>query len=528
LTGFFLRNEFKEYINKSNNLGTGGKLANEYADFLYTLSRTKEKSIAPWKLKKTISMFVNQFSGHQQHDSHEFLMFLISGLHEDLNQVTKKPYYSDDVKETDLMLMSAEYWKRFLSRNKSFIADLIYGQYKSTLTCPKCREVSHTFDPFNCLSLPIPQQRSRRVVVKYIPKDSTPASIFTFNISESGLVQDLIDKVLFFIKEKPNLLLCLEMNSRTCEEIDPSTPVQRLGTGHLFFYECEEEFQRYVVVKFRSEYQNSFECFPRIVKLSDFSTYKELHSLIFGTFASFAVGEDKVDYYEIYRQQGYRIVFEATAEHPCFVCRARRCRGCDIDDEDTRISGYFKGKSFFTVFFFLQKSSNKFHFDLNPLKASVNIKPIELTQRRDISIYDCFSKFREPETLDRHNEWFCPKCKNHVQAEKRMEIYKLPKILIIHLKRFKISGFSREKLNVPVTFPLTNLDLTQFTADNLSLNRFELFAISHHFGALAGGHYTASVKKDEKWFDCNDHEISESKDEPNFSSSYVLFYRQSN
>ena len=53
-------------------------------------------------------MFAPQFLGHQQHDSHELLLFLISGLHEDLNQVTKKPYFNNDIKETNDREMAAE------------------------------------------------------------------------------------------------------------------------------------------------------------------------------------------------------------------------------------------------------------------------------------------------------------------------------------------------------------------------------------------------------------------------------------
>lgn len=34
----------------------------------------------------------SQFSGYQQHDSQEFIAFLLDGLHEDLNRIKAKPY----------------------------------------------------------------------------------------------------------------------------------------------------------------------------------------------------------------------------------------------------------------------------------------------------------------------------------------------------------------------------------------------------------------------------------------------------
>ena len=39
--------------------------------------------------------------------------------------------------------------------------------------------------------------------------------------------------------------------------------------------------------------------------------------------------------------------------------------------------------------------------------------------------------------LDENNMWYCNKCKEHVQANKTLEIYRAPPILIINLKRFK-------------------------------------------------------------------------------------------
>jgi len=34
------------------------------------------------------------------------------------------------------------------------------------------------------------------------------------------------------------------------------------------------------------------------------------------------------------------------------------------------------------------------------------------------------------------NKWYCGNCKDHVDALKKMDIYKLPNILVIQLKRF--------------------------------------------------------------------------------------------
>jgi len=39
--------------------------------------------------------------------------------------------------------------------------------------------------------------------------------------------------------------------------------------------------------------------------------------------------------------------------------------------------------------------------------------------------------FSEEEMLKGENKWYCGKCKDHVSALKKMDIYKLPNILVI-------------------------------------------------------------------------------------------------
>lgn len=57
----------------------------------------------------------------------------------------------------------------------------------------------------------------------------------------------------------------------------------------------------------------------------------------------------------------------------------------------------------------------------------------------DIQLTDCLREFKQTETLDEDNKWYCGKCKDHVQATKTLEIFKVPRILVISLKRFKTS-----------------------------------------------------------------------------------------
>ncbi|KAI5145402.1 Ubiquitin Carboxyl-Terminal Hydrolase 43, partial [Manis pentadactyla] len=48
-----------------------------------------------------------------------------------------------------------------LSLGQSFVQSHFQAQYRSSLTCPHCLKQSNTFDPFLCVSLPIPLRQTR-------------------------------------------------------------------------------------------------------------------------------------------------------------------------------------------------------------------------------------------------------------------------------------------------------------------------------------------------------------------------------
>jgi hypothetical protein len=48
-------------------------------------------------------------------------------------------------------------------------------------------------------------------------------------------------------------------------------------------------------------------------------------------------------------------------------------------------------------------------------------------------------------------------CKEHRQAYKKMELWRLPDVLVIHLKRFSYNAYSRDKIDTAITFPITYL-----------------------------------------------------------------------
>ncbi|CAN0357818.1 unnamed protein product, partial [Ectocarpus sp. 8 AP-2014] len=74
-----------------------------------------------------------------------------------------------------------------------------------------------------------------------------------------------------------------------------------------------------------------------------------------------------------------------------------------------------------------------------------------------ISLEACIRMFCEEEVLDGDNAWYCSNCKKHQRATKKLDLWKVPPVLIVHLKRFAGSS----KISSLVTFPLEGLDLSE-------------------------------------------------------------------
>ena len=70
--------------------------------------------------------------------------------------------------------------------------------------------------------------------------------------------------------------------------------------------------------------------------------------------------------------------------------------------------------------------------------------------------------FLQPERLAAEDRWWCGQCCAHVEADKKLDLWTLPEVLVVHLKRFSFSRSLRDKLDAPVRFPLQGLNLAPY------------------------------------------------------------------
>ncbi|XP_077173773.1 ubiquitin carboxyl-terminal hydrolase 8 isoform X2 [Paroedura picta] len=153
---------------------------------------------------------------------------------------------------------------------------------------------------------------------------------------------------------------------------------------------------------------------------------------------------------------------------------------------------------------------------------------LPLASTSKCTLQECLKLFSKEEKLTDNNRFYCSHCKTRRDSLKKIEIWKLPPVLLVHLKRFSYDGRWKQKLQTSVDFPLESLDLQQYVIGPKSnLRRYNLFAVSNHYGGLDGGHYTAYCKNaaKQRWNKFDDHEVSDiSSSSVKSSAAYILFY----
>jgi len=133
---------------------------------------------------------------------------------------------------------------------------------------------------------------------------------------------------------------------------------------------------------------------------------------------------------------------------------------------------------------------------------------------------------------------YCRTCTKLQRQFKKIGIWTLPPVLIVHLKRFgrDYNDGPLTKIRTSVDLPL-ELDISEYVCDpGTTETVFDLYAVVNHHGGVGGGHYTAHAmvtttadegSEEGKWFKFNDSAVSAaSVEDLDEAAAYVLFYRQ--
>mmetsp|Transcript_18398 Transcript_18398/g.33091 ORF Transcript_18398/g.33091 Transcript_18398/m.33091 type:complete len:952 (-) Transcript_18398:22-2877(-) len=577
LTDYFIAGQYKDDLNVSNPLGSkNAKVAKAYAHLVKTLWLDTLSSFAPWNFKGAIGDFAPVFHGFQQHDSQEMLSYTLDALHEDLNRVKVKPYTSEISREglTEDELANG-YWAQFQSRNSSIVSDLMYGQYRSEVTCPECSNVSLAFDPFLMLSVSVPAITTKSIDVSLIRMDGQPTVKFSFVTNK----KPTISQVVKIVKEKADLrgeLLAASYTDKKLEAFlkDESTTAVLGEKESLSLLEYSPEAQNLVrvVLDFTKEEPQETRSRvmvskSRVILLSPLNSLKEVHLAVY-QFLTQSPSERFAEHFpELHGSRSdsiytLRVVVpkqtyvkeeifttkrkkhkkhtpsqpKKSAPKACTICERLSCTNCPLEFSDSTTLADLLAKRALPTDLRLEVAvrDQRLQDKLNEKvehESVANAKRIaEESKREYLTLDDCLRYSTDPEKLRQENSVYCGKCQAHVQGIKKMSIFRLPQVLILHLKRFKHSGGFLKKLDTLIRFPVNDLDMTDYLVGPKAPAVYDLFAVSNHSGGIGGGHYTAYCKNPESncWHYFNDSSVSAGKPDGSgvmSSSAYVLLYK---
>ncbi len=198
----------------------------------------------------------------------------------------------------------------------------------------------------------------------------------------------------------------------------------------------------------------------------------------------------------------------------------------------------------------VRNSNTPFGMSLNLSRtrsSPKNQKANAAKRHKGISLQDCLDEFTKEEQLGEDDLWYCPQCKKHQQATKKFDLWKVPDILVVHLKRFSNSRTLRDKIDAHVEFPIEGLDLGDMAGErnvakrliqqgiaieNLDLGNldepliYDLFGVDEHIGGLGGGHYRAYAHNHttDKWYHFDDSYVSAARPSDSVVCNFCPLY----
>ena len=601
LTKHFLSSNYKNDLNTLNHLGPCGKIADAYNSLLRELWMGNKISYSPTTLKRAIAMHASQFAGCAQHDAQEFLAVLLDGLHEDLNRI-QNPIYEQMPEVTEckkLTVAGAEAWDAYCRRNDSLVMENFYGQFQSKCICPQCNKVSIMFEPFNHISLEIPLHQSSRTIDVYlfdsipieqiqnnICDDSplSPPSRYGITIPKNASIGDLKNSLSKLCGiPTSRLVLCDIYRNSVYEVLNENKPVASIKPEDMTAAYHVDSFQSKSIHAIITNHQNMIETkssnpgptkkslmfgFPLMVSFNPNITCRQVWDLV-RKHTSFAIRDSNgvMSSEKLTRVLRIRVTDNHGKPRPIFRNLSGGSNHINEDGNPDSILprmsneniATFMGEGFTENFLFLnlEWKTNYITIKVEPKgfsKFDDHSSFIEAINRQKalstnaLTLDNCFENFTRPERLDEQNKWYCSNCKMHVPAMKTIKLWKLPNILIIHLKRFEFkNALRREKLDTYVDFPVDGLDMSkhcasmfhnfsekEFVVDDVPA-KYDLFAVTNHYGRMGDGHYTAYARRwneefvQNEWSQFDDSSVQMIGDGIGrvvSSAAYVLFYRR--
>uniref|UniRef100_A0A3Q0T465 ubiquitinyl hydrolase 1 n=1 Tax=Amphilophus citrinellus TaxID=61819 RepID=A0A3Q0T465_AMPCI len=495
---------------------------------LWTLEYIPQLSV---DFKAIVSKYGSQFRGNSQHDALEFLLWLLDCVHEDA-QLRSGVTPSSDTNVA-----------------------VFFPLHRSSLTCPHCLKQSNTFDPFLCISLPIPLRQTRPLCVVLV--FSTKGQRYL----RVGLAVPLFGSVAFLRrmvadegKISPDQVILTEVYStgfqRSFFDEDDLTSIAENDV--IYAFQAPPLYIRggsarisgvpvkilLLVCNAAGAGQQAVRFGPPFLMREDRSiSWDQLQQSILSKLYYLMISGAQAVLFNI-RVVGGSVFYSYLSPqdgqplyHPA-VDRALKLCGSGGPPHVKLIIDLF----------------GNIKEEVVKDAESVRNQQQHHVQQYSCTLDECFQLYTKEEQLAPDDAWKCPHCKQLQQGMVKMSLWTLPDILILHLKRFRQVGERRNKLTTFVHFPLAGLDMTphvvhrshgthlpppqpgwkQTRRPDLAPPDFlyDLYAVCNHHGGM---HAFCRNSVDGQWYSYDDSSAEPVPEaEVCTRGAYILFYQRRN
>ena len=215
--------------------------------------------------------------------------------------------------------------------------------------------------------------------------------------------------------------------------------------------------------------------------------------------------------------------------HSCAYCPwFRFCTGCTLDPNNDNYLNIFPDHAIVIEWCgeVFSNEINKNNINLTLNHSSYN-EIVETTNgnMEKVTIDDCFKLFTRKEEL---KDIMCENCKKKTTFTKGLEIERIPKYLVIVLKRFKYTLMYMNKIDCLINFPTEHINLKDYTAQKKNTIKYDLYGVIYHGGTLTRGHYYSIIKQKNIWMKFDDSYVYENDGDIETPNAYILIYKSFN
>ncbi|GLH04172.1 Ubiquitin carboxyl-terminal hydrolase nonstop [Gryllus bimaculatus] len=486
-------------------------------------------------------------------------------------------------------VVAAETLANHVRCNNSFVHAVFQAQFRSSLTCPRCQRQSNTFDPFLCMSVPVPQNQRRPVYVTVLYTSQQPRQVkLGLSLPIHADVRELREQLASDTGISEPHMLLTEVDDlgfhRTFSDLQPlsiireTDPVYCLELPQL--KEASEDSGAYVLLCWVNLLIMDDHCArfssPYTMQVGRETSYEDLQKLILKEMNTILHDDVLVNSQDIplFRMRiadglgGAGTYLDPTLDHPLYMEAVEQALAlCEEDAGPPHLKLVLEWD--------LQAKETIIADDTDQIEEHASVKQLKLNteQGGTVTLEECFELYTKAEVLGAEDAWHCPYCNRKQEVVKKLGLWSLPDILVIHLKRFRQQSCkqrSTSKLTTLVDFPLYGFDMSPHLATRLPItgppgivnspsngpqgggvlgglgwspwkrprrtpqrpddNVYDLYAICNHHGEdLQGGHYTAYCRNpyDTQWYCFDDTRVEPVSDTGLVTAAaYILFYQR--